>query len=407
MLIASLAVMAPLAASETVPAVCVQAEMPSPEAHSLFTPFTGRIKGQRVRLRAHPTLESFVVRETSPGEMFAIVGEEKEFYSVKPSRAMKGYVFRTFVLDNVVEGDRVNVRLAPDIDSPVIGQLHAGEKVRATVCDANNKWLEIALPSSMHFFVAREYVEQAGPIEMVAEMESKREQAYHLLSAAVLFAQVEMQKSFDEINLEQVHTKFLTLQKDFADFADITEKAKEADVAVEEAYIQKKIVFLESKADRTIALQNDDADAIQRLSKIGREVKGSVSKEESLSATSLGAGLTQGEVVPTDKMLAWRTFEESLYHVWAAERDGKTFEEFYQEEVANAVVVSGIIEPYNRPVKNRPGDFILQLEDRPIAFLYSTKVNLQDAVGKRVTLLAAPRPNNNFAFPAYFVLSVE
>jgi hypothetical protein len=34
-------------------------------------------------------------------------------------------------------------------------------------------------------------------------------------------------------------------------------------------------------------------------------------------------------------------------------------------------------------------------------------LNLQDFVGKKVTLVGTKRENNNFAFPAYFVLAVE
>jgi len=45
--------------------------------------------------------------------------------------------------------------------------------------------------------------------------------------------------------------------------------------------------------------------------------------------------------------------------------------------------------------------------DLGVAYLYSTQVNLEDFVGKRVTLLVSPRPNNNFAFPAYYVFEVE
>ncbi|MEK7339256.1 MAG: hypothetical protein AABZ92_00910, partial [Verrucomicrobiota bacterium] len=58
-------------------------------------------------------------------------------------------------------------------------------------------------------------------------------------------------------------------------------------------------------------------------------------------------------------------------------------------------------------VKNKPGDFILRDKDIPLAYVYSTVVNLQDLVGKRVSLIATPRPNNNFAFPSYFVLDVK
>src|SRR6185503_326918 len=127
--------------------------------------FTGRVTGNKVRLRTQPTLEGHVVRETFYGEMVGITGEQQDFYVVQAPTHFKGYVFRTFILDNVVEGDNINIRLFPDVDAPIIGKLSRGERVTATVSDLNNKWLEIDAPSAVHFFIAKEYVEKCGPLE--------------------------------------------------------------------------------------------------------------------------------------------------------------------------------------------------------------------------------------------------
>jgi len=62
---------------------------------------------------------------------------------------------------------------------------------------------------------------------------------------------------------------------------------------------------------------------------------------------------------------------------------------------------------YETNVKNRPGDYILYGSHAPLAYLYSTQVPLDQYEGQIVTLLASPRPNNHFAFPAYFILAVE
>ena len=66
-----------------------------------------------------------------------------------------------------------------------------------------------------------------------------------------------------------------------------------------------------------------------------------------------------------------------------------------------------MIEPYTYSVKEKPGDFILRSGESPIAYLYSTHIDLEKWVGKSVTVMTSPRPNNHFAFPAFFVLSVE
>jgi hypothetical protein len=75
--------------------------------------------------------------------------------------------------------------------------------------------------------------------------------------------------------------------------------------------------------------------------------------------------------------------------------------------MANASIVKGTIESYIDSVKDRPGDYLLHKKDGQVAYLYSTHGDLNQYIGKNVTIQASPRPNNHFAFPAYFVLSIE
>lgn len=388
-----------------------------------FSPFTGKVNGSKVRLRAQAGLESHVVRETSTGELFAVVDLENDFYAVAPPKGTKGYVFRTYILDGVVEGERVNVRLAPDMDSPVIGKLRSGEKINATVCSSNSKWYEIDLPSTSRFYIAKEYIENIGPSELLAKIEHRRAEATHLLSSAFQFGRSEIQKPFEEIDFNSIHQKFQRLIKDYEDLSEIVEKTRDADRLLEETYVQKKIAFLESKADRVTASNDMTASHMKKIIEMGRDLKIPINETVAINETSSKTPLTTqiGEAASetigfsaaaktpliTEKMMTWQPLEESLYHLWAITHENHTMEEFYADESSNATILTGVVESYNRPVKNKPGDFLLKNENVPVAFLYSTKVNLHEIVGKKVTLIGAPRPNNNFAFPAYFVLSVE
>ena len=61
-----------------------------------------------------------------------------------------------------------------------------------------------------------------------------------------------------------------------------------------------------------------------------------------------------------------------------------------------------------REIKNKPGDFILRdNSDIPLGYLYSTQVDLKAFEGKEVSVLVVSRPNNHFAFPAYYVINIE
>jgi len=357
---------------------------------TVFDPFTAKIIGNRVRMRAQPHLEGHVVKETETGEIVAVTNQNNEFYGVTAPKGTKGYVFRTFVLDDVVEGSRVNVRLYPDIEAPIIGRLNTGDHVTSIVSDVNNKWLAIDLPESCPFYIACEYLEKIGPAELFAQIEVRRNEASHHLASALLYAQSEIHKPFEEIDLASITKKFETLATHYADLDTVTKKAQEAAELAQETYIQKKIAFLECKADRsTASLRPVEAPPFQQLVE--------VEKKET----------AQEVVEATDKMLIWEPLEESLYHIWAVSHEEESMNDFYEEEALTSQVITGFIEAYNRPVQNRPGDFIIKSDNRPVAFLYSTKVDLQNLIGQKVSVIASSRPNNNFAFPAFFVHSAE
>ncbi|MFS8563751.1 MAG: hypothetical protein LVR00_05315 [Rhabdochlamydiaceae bacterium] len=188
-----------------------------------------------------------------------------------------------------------------------------------------------------------------------------------------------MQRPFNEINLSDVKNKYQMVLNESKDFSDLAEKAQEALVAVQEEYLEKRIAFLEEKANL----------------KLGAEVDGIASHFEMATRN------------PTDRMNLWQPIEESLFLTWSCRNDERPLDEFYEEQRQNATVVSGIVEAYTAPVKNKPGDFIIRDKELPVAYVYSTQINLQDYIGKKVSLLVSPRENNNFAFPAFFALAVE
>ncbi len=114
--------------------------------------FTGQVKGNRVRLRLNADRDSAIIDELERGQLIAVVGSEDEFYEVLPPKGTRVYVFRTYILDNRIEGNRVNVRLQPALDAPVIAQLNHGDYVHGEISSLNNKWIEIP-PPKIHAFM--------------------------------------------------------------------------------------------------------------------------------------------------------------------------------------------------------------------------------------------------------------
>lgn len=347
-----------------------------------FAPFTGKVKGKKVRLRLNPSLEGDVVAEMEADELLSIVGEKEDFWIVSPQKDFKVYVSRKYVLDNFIEGNRVNIRLEPSVDAPSAGFFHHGYAVtNPTISSKDQKWFEIDCPPQVQFYVAKQYIEYMGGPEVKEQFDLRIATAKQKLASANLLAKSDLHKNVDEIDFTKRVDDYNELIHEYKDIATISEQAKEALVDFQEKYLHKRIQHLEA-----LHTQDTFSDA-----------------EDGRADADNTVCINQ-----TDKMKMWEHVEEALFLTWANMNYNKNMQDYYQEQQITANVISGIVEAYNSAVKNKPGDFILRnKENIPIAYIYSTIVNLQDLVGKKVSLVSAPRPNHNFAFPAYFVLEVK
>jgi hypothetical protein len=256
-------------------------------------PFTGKIKGRKVRMRLRPDLDSRIIKELSKNELVTVIGEKGDFWAVQAPAGTKAYIFRSFVLDNVVEGNRVNIRLEPGLDAPVIAHMDAGEKIEnPTISPINPKWFEITPPQQTRFYVAKEYVEYAGGPEVKAQMDRRASTAEQLIDAASLLSKAELRKPFEEIDFDRIVRGYHIVISDYTDFPDLVEQAKESLATFQEAYLQKRITHLESQPSEQYASSN-------------------VEGFENISAL-------------TDKMKLWDPIEEALYLSWANINDNKT-----------------------------------------------------------------------------------
>ncbi len=368
----------------------------APSKKEAFKPFTGKLIANKVRIRAKADLDAHVVRQMNKNDLLLIVADEGEFYAIEPLKDTKAYVFRSYILDNVVEANRVNVRLEPHVDAPIICQLQAGDKIQGQVCSMNHKWLEIAPPKGTKFYVSKEFISNAGGPEHLAAMEHRKAQVDELLTSAYFNAEAECKKNYEEMSPQHTIDQFQTILKNFVDFPEACAAAKEGLALLKETYLNKKIAYLESKAELSPVAKEE---LIAKHSTENRDLFSDSSK--------IDPELWSKRTHKRDHLTFWDTLEESLYLSWSAFHSGKKFDDFYAEQKANASVLTGKLEPYDNEVKNKPGDFILRGEHSPMAYLYSTAVNLDKYAGKTVTVLASPRPNNHFAFPAYFVISVD
>ncbi|MCE5316175.1 MAG: SH3 domain-containing protein, partial [Parachlamydia sp.] len=296
-------------------------------------PFTGKITRNKVRLRLQPNLDSPILREFSKGDLLIVMGESGDFYAIKAPEDMKGYVFRTFVLDNVVEGNNVNIRFEPDLEATVIGQLEKGALVNGAISPLNSKWLEISLPETAQFYVSKEYIENIGDAQMLGKLRQRLDEVTALLTQAQGTAQDELQKPFDQINLDPVYIRLNKVINQFTDFPEQVAKSKELLTQIQDAYLQKKITFLEARANGYQSTPSQEA------------------------PQPAPAPAPDPNVTP--KMGAWIPVEAVLYEAWAMQHGKASMEDFYAQQRQEAVILTGVIEPYIRSVRNKPGDYVL------------------------------------------------
>ncbi len=339
--------------------------------------FTGKILGKNVRVRQLADIESPVIAELLGGELVSVIGERSDFYAISAPNNTKAFVFRSFIIDEVIEGKHVHVRLKPDLTSPVIGYLNTGDKVDGIICDSNHKWLQISPPKNTVFYIAKEFIENIGGYELKAIHDAKKENVTKLMQSTLLFAKSEMSKSFEEINFNRITNDFETIINDYKEFPEYAKNAKEKFFSIKEDFLRKKLAYLESKADK---MSNHMASS---------------------------SNYTETSVTPMDRMNIWEANEESIFISWSNGDSSKTKEEFYEEEKMVSKSISGIVEVYSDFVKNKPGSYVLRDKEYSKAYLYSTKVNLNDFVGRYVNLTVVERPNNDYAYPAYFVVEAH
>jgi len=337
-------------------------------------------------MRVAPELDSHIVLELPKGDYVIVNSEKGDFYAVKPPADTKAFIFRGFVIDDVVEGERVNVRLAPDREAPIVGHYSTGTQVHGKVCAESNRWLEINMPAEALFFIAKEYIEYAGAPEVKAIHDRRKNAVQQLFEATQTLTHTEMLKPFHEIDEQRIVHNYNTIIGEYSDFHTYVEQSAQALAKFREDYLHRKVAHLELTASNIIqkAPQSDNF------------------------VTSDGLLAAEKSVVsPTDRMKIWEPIEEALYLSWSAMHHAKTMRDFYRDQKLKGQFISGILESYREPIKSKPGDYILKEKDVPLAYVYSTHVDLEELVGKRVTLTVSPRENNNFAFPAFYVLEAQ
>jgi hypothetical protein len=378
-------------------------------------PFTGKVTGTKVRLRSAPHLESTIIGELHKDDYIQIIGEQAGFFVVAPPAGMKMYVYRTYVFDQTVDANNVNVRLAPSLEAPIAAQLHAGDKVIGKPSSQNPKWIEIDPPATAKIYVAKDYVVKAGGPDFLLSQAKTQESMQAFLVESYREAEVEMKKPFDQMSLDPLIEKLTKASAEWQDMPEQKNRAEELKNLLQETYRSRRLAwFEEATINHSLQLEAKDKERLaekQRFEQRIRELESllQTQKESLLIACEQKPAetITLSPDLPRDMppMTQWNSMEMSLQSKWLAAHPGATVDSYYKSE--EVVTLKGTIEPYKVSCKKAPGDFLLIVNGVPIAYLYSPYVDLNVATGKEISLTAVERDNNHFAYPAYCVIQMK
>ena len=352
--------------------------------------FTGKVTGSRVRVRLQPSLDGIILKELNQGELIIVTGEMDDFYAVKPETKCKGYIYRAYVLDNVVEANNVNLRLEPDVHAPILTQLGQGDSIKGTTCPENNKWLMVDLPDTVRFYIAKDFVANIGDVTLYKRTQMRRQQLASHLETVDKNIQNELKKPFAEIQPVTFVNDLKIIVAQNQDLPELADKAQSLIKTIQEQYLQLSLRKPLDTSKETAASGHPSAQA---------------------QVASLDAPSVQGFAADIRHLSSFALEQQENTVLDQALRSGKieNKDSFYAEELKNAQEISGQLVPYDRPVKNRPGDFMLvdAKTKVPVAYLYSNRQDLNQFAGQPVHLMVTPRPNHHFALPAYFVLEIK
>jgi hypothetical protein len=351
-------------------------------------PFTGEVQNDKVRLRLSPVLESLVLEEVEKGTLLAIKGEEEGFYSLEPTENLKAYVYANFIENGKCLASNVNVRLSPSVDAPVLAQLQQGDQVIEVDAKPQSGWIQIKPPKSVNLYVAKEYIKNIGSIGYIISQKRRDLEVKNLIKKTKENKAVEFSKPFMHISLQNILTPLEKVLNDYKDFPHLVNDAVMLVHQYKQDYLQLKVQFLENEKNTLVTTV--------------------VEPRKSLIPQN-STPLIEKVAIKVDAKDEFVEIEENIYNNWRSKHKNEGYELYKKTQLQSADELQGILEPYNRLLKNKPGNYVLvnPLNKLPIAYIYSTTVSLKEYEGQIVTILATERPNHNFAFPAYHVWSIH
>jgi hypothetical protein len=120
-----------------------------------------RVTGDRVSLRARPDLNGDLLDRAMRGEEMVCLEKTNGWVAVQAPGSLDFWVASEYVVNGVIQAEKLNVRSGPSLNYSVVAVLSKGEVV--SLRGEFNEWLKIAPPQGSRVWISEDFVEYIEP----------------------------------------------------------------------------------------------------------------------------------------------------------------------------------------------------------------------------------------------------
>ena len=133
---------------------------------------TMKVSGERVNVRARPSLNAEVVGQLSDGQTVSVKSIQNEWVEIVMPTTMDLWAHKDFVRMGTVQTKKLNVRAGPGINYNVVGVLQRGDQVIPR--GEFGEWIKIAPPEAASVWIHQDYIERAQRVDKKRAARRKR-----------------------------------------------------------------------------------------------------------------------------------------------------------------------------------------------------------------------------------------
>lgn len=141
---------------------------------SKIPPFQGQVNADSINIRSDSTVSAELICKVNKGDYLEVVSELYNWYKVKLPVGAPSFIKNNlvkFLGSDVLEisKNRVNIRLRPNMSSPIVGKIEKGERVKYLA--HRGRWLKVEPTGKSFGWIHTKFVDKITPVDRLENIE--------------------------------------------------------------------------------------------------------------------------------------------------------------------------------------------------------------------------------------------